>query len=154
MTACGNSLEPGTVATPPYFAGRKDVIADIEDTCRTMWKNHQAGVTQYKGMTRIIHGAPGVGKTALLGHLASGMAAGNTRIVNMPGPDSLENGDEIATLIAETLKPGLGKTVGQHYNRHVQHSREVSDPPAAGPCQIGAGSSPSEEVAKFGGTGN
>ena len=53
---------------PPYFVGRKDVIADIEDTCRAMWKNHRAGVPQDKGITRIIHGAPGAGKTSLIGH--------------------------------------------------------------------------------------
>ncbi len=54
---------------PPYFAGRKDVIADIKTVCRTMWQNPRAGASQDKGMTRIIHGAPGAGKTSLLGHL-------------------------------------------------------------------------------------
>ncbi len=54
---------------PPYFAGRKDVIADIKTVCRTMWQRHTAGAPQDKGMTRIIHGAPGAGKTSLLGHL-------------------------------------------------------------------------------------
>ncbi len=132
-------IEARDRSDPPYFAGRKEVIADIETICRTMWQRHTAGAPQHKGMTRIIHGAPGAGKTSVLGHLACRRNDGEPRIVNMPGPDSLESGDELAALLAGALKAGLDKTVLQQYNRHmqlqlgiggthVQHGREVSDP--------------------------
>ncbi len=79
-------IEARDRSDPPYFAGRKEVIADIETVCRTMWQRHTAGAPQHKGMTRIIHGAPGAGKTSLLGHRKQQWSQSRGRPVAGTGP--------------------------------------------------------------------
>ncbi len=54
---------------PPYYAGRKDILADIEDACAQAWNRHMSDKPQRKATTRLIYGAPGAGKTSTLMHL-------------------------------------------------------------------------------------
>ncbi len=54
---------------PAYFAGRTDVIADIEDACTLSWLSHLGQAPQMKDATRVIYGAPGAGKSSTLAHL-------------------------------------------------------------------------------------
>ena len=51
---------------PPAFVGRRDIIADIERAVAQA----AAGGTAVRGRTRLVFGAPGAGKTALLYELA------------------------------------------------------------------------------------
>ena len=51
---------------PPAFVGRQDIIADIEHAVA----QSAAGGTAVRGRTRLVFGAPGAGKTALLYELA------------------------------------------------------------------------------------
>ena len=51
---------------PPAFVGRRDIIADIEHAVT----ESAAGGTAVRGRTRLVFGAPGAGKTALLNELA------------------------------------------------------------------------------------
>ena len=51
---------------PPTFVGRQDIIADIEHAVAQA----AAGGTAVRGRTRLVFGAPGAGKTALLYELA------------------------------------------------------------------------------------
>ena len=51
---------------PPAFVGRRDIIADIEHAVAQA----AAGGTAVRGRTRLVFGAPGAGKTALLYELA------------------------------------------------------------------------------------
>ena len=51
---------------PPAFVGRQDIIADIEHAVAEA----AAGGTAVRGRTRLVFGAPGAGKTALLNELA------------------------------------------------------------------------------------
>ena len=51
---------------PPAFVGRQDIIADIEHAVAQA----AAGGTAVRGRTRLVFGAPGAGKTALLNELA------------------------------------------------------------------------------------
>ena len=51
---------------PPAFVGRRDIIADIEPAVAQA----AAGGTAVRGRTRLVFGAPGAGKTALLYELA------------------------------------------------------------------------------------
>ena len=51
---------------PPAFVGRRDIIADIEHAVARA----AAGGVAVRGRTRLVFGAPGAGKTALLDELA------------------------------------------------------------------------------------
>ena len=51
---------------PPAFVGRRDIIADIEHAVARA----AAGGDAVRGRTRLVFGAPGAGKTALLDELA------------------------------------------------------------------------------------
>ncbi|MXW47478.1 MAG: ATP-binding protein [Gammaproteobacteria bacterium] len=54
---------------PPYFAGRKRLLSDIEDACMAVWGRHEIKRTQIKGSTWMIYGAPGAGKSSILEYL-------------------------------------------------------------------------------------
>ena len=54
---------------PPYFAGRKRLLSDIEDACVAVWRRHEIKRTQIKGSTWMIYGAPGAGKSSILEYL-------------------------------------------------------------------------------------
>lgn len=54
---------------PPYFAGRKRLLSDIEDACVAVWRRHEIKRTQIKGSTWMIDGAPGAGKSSILEYL-------------------------------------------------------------------------------------
>ena len=55
---------------PPYFAGRKHVLSDIEDLCENLWRLHRLPrPIGFSGQTRVIYGAPGAGKSSTLQHL-------------------------------------------------------------------------------------
>ena len=56
-------------SVPPHYAGREDVLANIEDICSMLWSEHGAGESRSRGMTRVIFGAPGAGKSSTLYHL-------------------------------------------------------------------------------------
>ncbi len=53
---------------PPVFAGRTEVLADIEKAAEVTLRRWQAG-KPFPGLTRMVQGAPGAGKTSLLFHL-------------------------------------------------------------------------------------
>ncbi len=54
---------------PRYYAGRKDILADIENACALSWELYSSCRPQLKAATRLIYGAPGAGKTSTLMHL-------------------------------------------------------------------------------------
>ncbi len=54
---------------PPYFAGRRDILSEIEKTCISIWQRHESNARQLHGLTRIIYGAPGAGKSSTLENL-------------------------------------------------------------------------------------
>ncbi len=56
-------------SAPPYFAGRKRLLSDIEDACMDVWHCHENRLTQEKGSTWMIYGAPGAGKSSVLEYL-------------------------------------------------------------------------------------
>ncbi len=56
----------------PFFAGRNEVISNIEAACRRAVAGGDAEHSQWtgrRGTTRVIQGAPGAGKSSLLQHL-------------------------------------------------------------------------------------
>lgn len=56
-------------SAPPYFAGRKRLLSDIEDACMAVWRRHENGLAQIEGSTWMIYGAPGAGKSSVLKYL-------------------------------------------------------------------------------------
>ena len=61
----------------PYFAGRDDILSEIEDDCMDVWQRHCSRQRQLSAATRVIYGAPGAGKTTTLGHLQQQWAKGS-----------------------------------------------------------------------------
>ena len=75
---------------PPAFVGRQDIIADIEHAVAQA----AAGGAAVRGRTRLVFGAPGAGKTALLDELARRWRArAADGAVNAPVPIDCEPGD-------------------------------------------------------------
>ncbi len=56
---------------PPVFAGRKEILRDISETADVAWKGEGASAHGAAKATRIIQGAPGAGKSAILAKLVS-----------------------------------------------------------------------------------
>ena len=75
---------------PPTFVGRQDIIADIEHAVAQA----AAGGDAVRGRTRLVFGAPGVGKTALLYELARRWRArAADGDANAPVPIDCESGE-------------------------------------------------------------
>ncbi len=53
---------------PPVFVGRTEAIADIEAAARRAWKPGASNQGK-PGITRILHGAPGAGKSSILAEM-------------------------------------------------------------------------------------
>ena len=106
-------------SVPPYYAGRADMLADIEKCCLDLWKWHKGKGPLFSGMTRILYGAPGAGKSSTLMHLERKWNAAKgrkfaPRMLYLPTPKSFVDGELLKARVAETLKPILGKKVGKH----------------------------------------
>jgi len=115
---------------PPYYAGRADMLADIEECCLDLWKQRKGKGPLFSGMTRILYGAPGAGKSSTLMHLRDKWDAAAKdwkfapRMLYLSTPGEFEEGDELKVSVAETLKPGLGKKVRRH--RTTERSFKLS----------------------------
>ncbi len=55
-------------AVPPVFVGRQRVVRDIGEAAATALDAWRAG-ERFPGLTRVVQGAPGAGKSALLAHM-------------------------------------------------------------------------------------
>ncbi len=62
-------VDSGDKSPPPVFVGRADVLEDIEGKADLAWKG--AAAHGIPGLTRIIQGAPGAGKSSILAELKS-----------------------------------------------------------------------------------
>ena len=99
---------------PPVFAGRRGVVADIEATAATAlarWRNGR----QFPGLTRVVQGAPGAGKSALLAHMEKKWSAareagdsGTPVAVNISLMD-LRDRDSFVDVIDEKVPASVGR---------------------------------------------
>ncbi len=62
-------IQKGEKSPPPVFVGREDILSDIETVARRSWQPGRA--YGMPGSTRVLQGAPGSGKSSLLGELVS-----------------------------------------------------------------------------------
>jgi len=70
-------IHSGEKSPPPVFVGRRDVLDDIFRTARLCWKKDGHHLP---GNTRIIHGAPGAGKSAILNELEARSLAADAEL--------------------------------------------------------------------------
>ena len=113
---------------PPHHAGRHDVIDDIEERAAVMWWLHDNGAELPSGITRVLQGAPGAGKTATLKHLRRKWATaaprpgvlsflrakaprGAPRMLFLDSPKDFVNARSLVQQLGNLLKPGLGDEV-------------------------------------------
>ncbi len=112
---------------PPYFAGRKKVLSDIEDACELSWEMHRTkGAGQPEATTRVIYGAPGAGKTSTLKYLRdcwegksyatadeSGAARQQPapRVYLLKASSRLDDPKEFCRKLANVLAPGSGSAL-------------------------------------------
>ncbi len=76
----------GEKSSPPVFVGRDRVIRDIQRAAALVWKHRDRGGVP--GATRILHGAPGAGKSSILAELrdrslAADQAEGTPRVLTV-----------------------------------------------------------------------
>ncbi len=118
--------EFGDRNVPPYFAGRRSLLGEIEDACVASWERHAAGQRQQDSQTKVIYGAPGAGKTALLKHLRDSWECvrfttagsdGRTRLGEPPIMLYMQSAvfrdrQRVSMGLIELLAPGSEKKVG------------------------------------------
>jgi len=63
---------------PPYYAGRHQLLSDIENTCKYVWKQCHNRLSTPKGTTRVLYGAPGAGKSSTLAWLRHSWSKGHS----------------------------------------------------------------------------
>ena len=98
----------GEKSPPPVFAGREDIIADILAAAGRAWKPG-ADWHGEAGMTRIVSGAPGAGKSSVLAELEKRCREGSGR-EHAPrtvilGASDFEAVEDVLRKIAEALNP-------------------------------------------------
>ena len=97
---------------PPYFAGRRNLLQDIESVATRCWTAWQDGQKKTPGATRVIHGAPGAGKSSILRHLErswTGPGGGAPTMLRLEAPAMFSNRQVLARKLIEILRPGSGE---------------------------------------------
>ena len=101
-------------AAPPVFVGRRDVVRDLEKAAAATLDAWRAG-EDFPGLTRVVQGAPGAGKSSLLAHLRrkweAARAAGDTGApiaVNLP-LEALMDGDRMPQALRKGLPARRGR---------------------------------------------
>jgi len=111
---------------PPYFAGRRSLLGEIEDACVASWERHENGKCQYDSQTRVIYGALGAGKTSFLKHLRDSWECGRFTTAGSDGRTRLgeppimlymqsavfRDRQRVSMGLIELLAPGSEKKAG------------------------------------------
>ena len=118
-------------SVPPHYAGRQAVLANIEGICSLLWREHMAGQTRSQGMTRVIYGAPGAGKSSTLKHLERKWQDDEWCTVQSgPTPLMLYLGDPVLFARGATLTEQLDGLLRKHtdsaFAGAVRRGRELA----------------------------
>lgn len=119
--------DAGDRDVPPYFAGRNEILDDIGNAATRCWNAWKNGQGKTPGATRVIHGAPGAGKSSLLMHLErtwAGPGGGAPAMLRLGDPADFMNGRALAERLANLLRPGTGASLRTEISRswHLQGS--------------------------------
>ncbi len=108
----------GARTQPPVFVGRDAVIKDIEFTARLSYEKWRSdGVdANDPGLTRLVQGAPGAGKTALLRHM-QGLWTNDVGKPGRPiglriGVNDLSDAQALREAVENALPRGLTRELG------------------------------------------
>ena len=104
-------LARGDKSPPPVFVGRDGVLKDIEEAGATAWKGRSETIAGKQvqhgvaGMTRIVQGAPGAGKSSILAKLFSRSserhgAPGQSRVLTVGSRQLLDNLPDVLHAVA------------------------------------------------------
>ena len=90
---------------PRFFVGREDIIAAVETACRRALKD-PAAIEEVPGLTFLVQGAPGAGKSSLLAHLKNRWSGkdGCPMVMRLDKAD-LEDASETVLAIATEIVP-------------------------------------------------
>lgn len=125
------------------FAGRKEIISAIENTCSSSWEDYTSGRSQLGGGIRLVKGAPGVGKTAMLVHLHDKWAEGSyitkcadesarmgpTPVMLYLGSRTSSNSIEtICSKLMDTVEAGRGKDSAAAFRESIRGSGGFDTP--------------------------
>ncbi len=105
---------------PPVFVGRADVFANILAAADRSWDGSGAGKHGQAGATQIIQGAPGAGKSTILGELAR-RAAARTRTdvkvqVLILNSADINRPEDILQPLAAMVDPAKAKDFLAHFH--------------------------------------
>ena len=114
LVALDEYARMGARDAPPVFVGRSEPIADI------VWKADlvarraaQSPLSPNPGLTRLVFGAPGAGKSALLNHLATAMPETDARAAFLRlGPKDLASPEALAHAIVSRLPKPMLESLG------------------------------------------
>ncbi len=110
----------GDREAPPYFAGRTEVLRDIEGAAGRCWNVWTKGQGKTPGATRVIYGAPGAGKSSVLMHLERGWigsGGGAPAMLRLGAPADFVNGKTFAERLVNLLRPGQGAEIRTEISR-------------------------------------
>ncbi len=133
-------VDGGDKSPPPVFVGRADILEDIERKASLAWKGAGAAAHGIPGVTRIVQGAPGAGKSSILAELRSRSlvrrggerAGGEPRVLFLTSEMLEESVPRILDLLREAGR--LAQHEWLERGRHLlgRASRHVESVSAAG----------------------
>ena len=95
---------------PRFFVGREEIIASVEKACRWDRKDIAAGEV-VPGLTFLVQGAPGAGKSSLLSHLKSRWIGKDDPVVMSVPEAVLKDPEALVRRIAERVVPSKAKAL-------------------------------------------
>lgn len=119
-------LDQGDKSPPPVFVGRGDVLRDIEAAGETAWQGQSETVAGEQasrgvpGMTRVLQGAPGAGKSSVLSELTRRSserdgAPAQSRVVTVGSRQLLDGLTDVlrAVAVAGTMRQDQWRAVSR-----------------------------------------
>ncbi len=102
-------------SAPPVFTGRTEILEDIKTAAAHAWMGTAASMHGHAKDTRILQGAPGAGKSALLAELAK-QAPPSARVLNLNSAD-ITNPADILIPLARLVNPHAASSFLARYRQ-------------------------------------
>jgi len=97
-------VESGDKEPPPVFVGRESILSRMERDAARAWKGAGAAAHGTPGMTNVVQGAPGAGKSAILSELktrstARTRATGRSRVLVLSSDELMISLPDVIRLV-------------------------------------------------------